>query len=690
MKKFSFLILGLCFLLTEGCGETQAIPAAEKGSLDLTGMVFTESGLFRMDGEWEFYWNRLLEPGDFNSNIRPDLYQKVPGVWSDFSAGGNKLPAAGYSTYRLKIQTVLTNHNLGLKIPIISTCYRVYIDGVHVADGGTVSTNLDELKEVYIQQLVFFHNTNREIELVIQAANKSDIMGGMYQGVYFGTEKAAVSARESGLFFELVLIGALLIMGMYHFVIFYKRRSERASLFFGHFCFAIALRATVSGECILGSLIPAMDWIALVKIAFITIYLSSFFFMVFFMELYKALVWKPLIYINAVVSIIYSLFTLVAPTEISILLFPVFEVVMIGSSVYILVSLIRFTANRLDGALVILIAFIVFFASVVNDLLYYNRLIISGFYLPLGLLVFVFFQTVVLSNRFANALSSVENISEMLELKVRDRTLELESERNKLQVKNELMRRDLEMARFIQKQFIPRKSPSPKIAFHYQPMELVGGDFFDFVQFSKNKIGILVSDVSGHGVPAAFVTSMIKSYMLQFSEVINSPAEFLLNLNELLYNQTAGNFVTAFYCIFDPASGSITYSNAGHIMPMILSKNGVRLMKTVFRGVPLAIFDNKTLISRREVYQNNTMELEKGEKLLLYTDGLCEAVNLFEKETIEPEFLSDFGTDKLFDVLQAGMEMSPEQLVNSIVDNLVSFRGGNTFDDDICIICMDI
>ena len=113
-------------------------------------------------------------------------------------------------------------------------------------------------------------------------------------------------------------------------------------------------------------------------------------------------------------------------------------------------------------------------------------------------------------------------------------------------------------------------------------MEAVGGDFYDFIEFRESKdIGIFVSDVSGHGVHAAFITSMIKTIILQAGLIRNNPAGLLRYLNTILYGITADNFITAFYGIYNPLNHSITYASAGHNPPHVISgKNIIQLNKS--------------------------------------------------------------------------------------------------------------
>ena len=692
MKKTPVFVLILLYTTLASCQTIVDTPNVLKGTIDLSGYEWNADNTIRLDGEWEFYWERILTPEDFSGVTKPvpDGYLQVPGVWNNFVVDGKPAGAMGFGTYRILITNTALNRQMALRIPFVSTSYQVYVNGTYNAEGGHFSTNMDEIHEYYSCQEAFFYNTNRVIEIIVQVVNKSDVIGGMSEGLSIGTEKAVINQREYALFYEIFLVGALFIMSLYHLVIFLNRRAEKSWLYFSIFCAVVALRALVSGESFLGALIPALNWDIMVRIAFITIFQATLFFIVFLKQLFPDHVPKYFIAVNIVVPAIYTLLAMVTSGKFYIPLFLGFEVLLVGDCIYIMVKLILLSVKKKEGALIILIAFIQFFLIIINDLLNYNRIILTGYFLSLGLLVFIFFQSIVLSMRIARALSTAENLSGVLDARVKERTSELETERNKLQVKNEMMRRDLQMAKVIQKQFIPAKSPLPNLAFYYQPMEMVGGDFFDFIQLGNDKMGILVSDVSGHGVPAAFITSMIKSYTLQFAEVIDNPAEFMMHLNEMLINQTGGNFVTAFYGIINTATRKLMFSNAGHNFPYVIERNGIRMLETEFRGVPLGIFDNDELTSRREVYRNETVTFAKGDKILLYTDGLIETVNINDSESLPLADTRDFGSELMIKVLEKNRKSVANLLIVDLIENLVRFRGGNTFEDDVCVICMDI
>jgi sigma-B regulation protein RsbU (phosphoserine phosphatase) len=280
-------------------------------------------------------------------------------------------------------------------------------------------------------------------------------------------------------------------------------------------------------------------------------------------------------------------------------------------------------------------------------------------------------------------------MKENLEKKVLARTKELTDIMNRLQYRNHIMESELEMARKIQMNMIPDKSPLTNMAFYYKPIEKVGGDFYDFIDFnSSDKIGIFISDVSGHGVPAAFITTMIKSAIHQMKPIMGDPSAFLQYLNDFLILQTNGNFVTAFYCIYNTKTRELVYSNAGHNSPFVIKNNQYEFLSFQNRGIPLAVLNNEYLRSTQKLYTNQSIKLEKNNKLFLYTDGLLETVNLSEKMLNERAI--DFEEACLAGVFKALYPVNCLEFVYQMYERLVTFRGSNSFDDDVCMICLDV
>ncbi|MCB1190687.1 MAG: serine/threonine-protein phosphatase [Leptospiraceae bacterium] len=257
-----------------------------------------------------------------------------------------------------------------------------------------------------------------------------------------------------------------------------------------------------------------------------------------------------------------------------------------------------------------------------------------------------------------------------------------ERERNELRLRNKIVEEELSMARKIQRQLIPNKSPKQFISFLYEPMEAVGGDLLDFLLFrEKNRIGIFLSDVAGHGVPAALIASMVKTTLIQSGKHKENPAEFLMYLNDILINKTDNYFVTAFYGIYDSETKSITYSNAGHNPPYLISETEITFLESG-KGLPLAVIDNKELNRLGKMYKNQTESIAGFIKLLLYTDGLVEA-----RKVNSPKI---WFYDEIEAVLFDLKYLSNKEFISQLYEKLILFQGNKNFEDDICVICMDI
>ena len=269
---------------------------------------------------------------------------------------------------------------------------------------------------------------------------------------------------------------------------------------------------------------------------------------------------------------------------------------------------------------------------------------------------------------------------------------ELEKERNLLKDRNNIIEKDLVMARNILMNLIPSSCFFPGIAYFFKPMDIVGGDFFDFIQFrDKNKIGIFICDVAGHGLPSAFITSMVKTTIDQAIQVRENPAMLLALLNDMLIPVNSGKFVTAFYAIYDGNTRSLTYSKAGHNNPYLISGKSISMLKPGKKCIPLGIFHNDHLIKTDTDYVNETISLPQGEKILFYTDGLTETrklrTGIFNPE--EPE-ARDFESSGLIEAFMDNSQLPPQQFIDRIIELLTVFRGTESLEDDLCLICLEV
>ena len=187
-------------------------------------------------------------------------------------------------------------------------------------------------------------------------------------------------------------------------------------------------------------------------------------------------------------------------------------------------------------------------------------------------------------------------------------------------LERERVEQELKVARSIQQASLPKEVPSLEgwhIAPFYRPARQVGGDFYDFHPLSEGRLGLVVGDATGKGVPAALVMSTTCGMLRLAARNYSSPSEMLQLVNEALFPYIPANmFVTCFYAILDPRSGRLIYANAGHDLPYLHRNGNAEELKA--RGMPLGLMPEMG-------YEEKEIVLEGGEVTLLYSDGLVEA-----------------------------------------------------------------
>jgi len=252
--------------------------------------------------------------------------------------------------------------------------------------------------------------------------------------------------------------------------------------------------------------------------------------------------------------------------------------------------------------------------------------------------------------------------------------------REQLALQLQTIQKELETARQIQMSILPAEIPKLEgldIAARYIPMTSVAGDFYDFILVDEKHLGILIADVSGHGMPAALIASMLKIALAAQVPHAADPAQVLSGLNQALCGKFQHHYVTAAYLFVDMAKGMLTYAGAGH-PPMLLwggSSSGVR--DVVENGLFLGKFPWAT-------YSSLELALSAGDWCLLYTDGIPETANHSEIE---------FGTNHFREFLSAEESTSANQFSDRLLEELSRWaaRGpGEELDDDITMVAIHV
>jgi sigma-B regulation protein RsbU (phosphoserine phosphatase) len=233
--------------------------------------------------------------------------------------------------------------------------------------------------------------------------------------------------------------------------------------------------------------------------------------------------------------------------------------------------------------------------------------------------------------------------------------------------------RELGLAREIQFSILPQTMPRiPGLtAFaRYRPMRAVAGDFYDFLGMDEERVGVLVADVSGHGVPAALIASMVKVALAAQSGRADRPAAVLTGMNQSLCGHLAGQYVTAAYVFIDTRAGVIRYSAAGHPPMLRLIRRSPEAYTVEENGLPLGVL-------KEAEYEEMELQLQDCDRLLLYTDGLIEAGNG------QGDY---FGLDRLTATLARGSALPLEAAADDIVRTIDAWSGQPQADDSTIVL----
>lgn len=241
-------------------------------------------------------------------------------------------------------------------------------------------------------------------------------------------------------------------------------------------------------------------------------------------------------------------------------------------------------------------------------------------------------------------------------------------------VEQERLEQEISLARQIQRTFLPSrlpKTPGWELAVDWQTAREVGGDFYDIIKLGKNKLGIVIADVSDKGMPAALYMTVTRTLIRAFAQETTSPARLLERVNRLLVvDSQDGLFVTAVYAVLDLEEGTLKYANAGHNLPLLIHDDSRLVEPLPQGGMALGVVASSKLLE-------HTIEINPGDTLVFYTDGISEC------------FSPDgemFGEKHLIQALAAAPAAGAVEVITHINQVLVDFRWGTPLPDDSTLV----
>jgi sigma-B regulation protein RsbU (phosphoserine phosphatase) len=236
----------------------------------------------------------------------------------------------------------------------------------------------------------------------------------------------------------------------------------------------------------------------------------------------------------------------------------------------------------------------------------------------------------------------------------------------------ERLERELTIARDVQRELLPRVLPDVaalELAAACHPAVGVGGDYYDILQFDESRLGLVIADVSGKGVPAALLMAGLQSAVRSIARSDADPGDVQARINNMLYRSSSSSrYATMFLGLYDGESGKLVYANAGHHPPLIVGDEGAARLDE--RGLPVGMFEDSR-------YRPVECRLRPGDLLVMFTDGVSEAPRPDGEE---------YGEERLVELLRRHRAEPLERIVEIILESLDAWTEGGEAHDDVTVV----
>ncbi|OMF25789.1 hypothetical protein BK133_20925 [Paenibacillus sp. FSL H8-0548] len=393
---------------------------SEEGILNLKQLHVSNQPV-KLQGEWEFYWQELLSPKDIQIRStrdgNNDRWINIPSSWLGYRLDGQQLNGTGFATFRVVIELSEQDRNerLALRLPTIFHSYKLWVNGELLAEVGVVGQDESGVTPHLSSKLVFFQPENNSVELVMQVANFHHKRGGITKYIELGGSDVLTVRTNLKIAAEMFITASLLVIGVYHLLLFVLRRKDRAPLYFGMFTLLSGIRSLLVGELLLTQLWPAFPWGLQFKIEYLILCSIGYITTRYFDSIFPNYVTRWFHLGTRIVTGAFCIVVVVTPALLYTKMLLMIGVMVVLHMVYLMVGLVKAAVWRMEGALIFLLVSVVGLVTVVNDFLYYNEWSLIGNTSPLGLLVFTIAQIILLSSRFTRAASNEERIARELQ-----------------------------------------------------------------------------------------------------------------------------------------------------------------------------------------------------------------------------------------------------------------------------------
>ena len=400
MPRIFLGVIGL-FLWLSGFAGNEPVPTAQRGVIDLRHENFFDKS-FTINGEWGFYWSKLLNP-DSLSSARP-VYVPFPRLWNDLRIDGHPIPAQGYGTYTLTILLPAKRPRLGMEIPDTYCSLKLYVNGVVQVQNGEPAATKSAATPFWVTRNIALPPGERDtLVLVLQVANFWHARGGAYKSILIGDKDTLFLKKNQDVAYDFMLAGCLFMGGLFFLALYVFARKDKTILYFALFCLLYSYRMVGTNHYALHALFSANNWFITIRVEYLTLSLGITLFTAYTGSLYPEDSHRWLIRGMIGFCLLYSAMVLFTPTLIFTRALVVFLGVMFFCIAYAAYVYMRAARNRRSGSVFGLAsAGVMLFVFLLGNLHYFGFIPDTRLLLFICYISFFFLQSLALSHRFAH------------------------------------------------------------------------------------------------------------------------------------------------------------------------------------------------------------------------------------------------------------------------------------------------
>jgi signal transduction histidine kinase len=445
MKIVRLLFLFILFAASDSFASVTE-PTAVKGVIDLRETA-GDNFITKLNGEWEFYWRKMLHPQDFAGNkiLKPDLYGPVPSYWTDYRDTSLKTTGMGFATYRLKVLLPSGYRNsLGFDLPVFDSSYDIYADGRYMGGNGTPGKTEAETKPGYERNFFRFNPSSDTVQIIINVSNFHHRRGGFWLPLRMGTFSEVQKRTASAWAMDWATISLLLGFSLLFFFFFIIYTKDSLTGFFSIATTGLAIRPLFTSNFLIHNIMH-ISWIWIVRWEYLGLYLILTGWFWFAVTLYPSKPFRMIAWVITVIFAVASILTLSLPVKIfsymTFIIYPLLIILIVYSLARSIKGMLK--KNRIDYIYFLAIAILSYGAIHDVRISLGKTSVISGYILTYVLVLFVFIQAVLLLYKWVKAYSEKENLhkeleymNKNLEILVNERTQEINARREEIENQN--------------------------------------------------------------------------------------------------------------------------------------------------------------------------------------------------------------------------------------------------------------